>query len=198
MVAVNVALAQLLNRVLRDYPLARERLAAHGGKMIAMTLGPASGRLRITPAGEVEPVGEGAADDAAVRFDIPLSLLPRLAAADDSAYHEVKFSGDSELAALLSELVRNLKWDVEEDLSKLVGDVAAHRIVDTARRGHEWRKDATQRLTENVAEYLTEEKRAFITADDLETLARENETLRDDVARLEARINQLTLIPTPH
>lgn len=197
MLAVNVALARLLNRVLRDYPLARERLAAHGGKTIAMTVGPASGRLRVTSAGEVEPVGEGATDDAAVSFDIPLSLLPKLAAADDSAYHAVKFSGDSELAALLSELVRNLKWDVEEDLSKLVGDVAAHRIVDTARRGHEWRKDASQRLTENVAEYLTEEKRAFITADDLEILARENETLRDDVARLEARINQLVSAQAP-
>ena len=80
----------------------------------------------------------------------------------------------------------------KEDLSKLVGDIAAHRIVDTARHGHEWRQDATQRLTENVAEYLTEEKRAFITADDLETLARENETLRDDLARLDARINKLT------
>ncbi|MBL8524429.1 MAG: hypothetical protein JNN20_12130 [Betaproteobacteria bacterium] len=197
MVAANVVLARLLNRVLRDYPLAQERLAAHGGKTIAMTLGPASGRLRITAAGEVEPVGEGATDEAAVNFDIPLSLLPRLAAADASAYHQVKFSGDSELAALLSELVRHLKWDVEEDLSRLVGDIAAHRIVDTARRGHEWRKDATQRLTENIAEYLTEEKRAFITANDLETLARENETLRDDVARLEARINQLAQTQSP-
>ena len=117
MAVVNVVLARLLNRVLRDYPMAQERLAAHGGKMIAMTVGPASGRLRITAAGEVEPVGEGATDEAAVSFDIPLSLLPKLAAADASAYHEVKFSGDSELAALLSELVRNLKWDIEEDLS---------------------------------------------------------------------------------
>jgi ubiquinone biosynthesis protein UbiJ len=192
-VVVNVVLARLLNRVLRDYPLARERLAAHGGKTIAMTLGPAYGRLRITTSGEVGPVGEGAADEAAVSFDIPLALLPRLAAADSAAYHDVKFAGDSELAALLSELVRNLKWDVEEDLSRLVGDIAAHRVVDTARRSHAWRKDATQRLTENMAEYLTEEKRAFITADDLETLALENESLRDDVARLDARINKLTL-----
>lgn len=192
MVVVNGVLARLFNRVLRDYPLAQERLAGHGGKIISMTLGPASGRVRITAAGEVEPVGEGAADEAAVSFEIPLALIPRLAAADSSAYHEVKFTGDSELASLLSELVRNLKWDAEEDLSKLVGDIAAHRIVDTARRGHAWRKDVTQRLTENVAEYLTEEKRAFISADDLETLARENETLRDDVARLEARINKLT------
>lgn len=197
MVVVNVALARLLNRVLRDYPLARQRLAVHGGKTIAMTVGPGSGRLRISAAGDVEPVGEGAGDDAAVSFDIPLSLLPRLAAADASAYHEVKFSGDSELAALLSELVRNLKWDVEEDLARLVGDIAAHRMVDTARRGHEWRKDATQRLTENVAEYLTEEKRSFITADDLEALARENETLRDDIARLEARINHLASNQSP-
>ena len=191
-VALNVLVARMLNRVLRDYPRARERLAAHAGRSIAATVGPAASHVRITSSGEVEPVGEGDTTPAAVTFELPVSLLPKLAMGDDSAYHQVVFTGDSELASLLSELVRHLEWDVEEDLSRLVGDVVAHRIVDGARRGRAWRKDAAQRLTENVAEYLTEEQRAFITANELEALAVDNETLRDDLARLEARINQLT------
>jgi ubiquinone biosynthesis protein UbiJ len=43
-----------------------------------------------------------------------------------------------------------------------------------------------------VAEYLVHEREAFITKDQLEQLARDNEVLRDDVARLEARVNLLT------
>ena len=193
--ALNYPLVKLANRVLSDYPLAREQLARHAGKVIAASVGPLESRLRVTPEGSVEMIGEGGEPRPDVSFQVPLALLPRLAQRENAAFREVIFNGDSEFAALLSTLVREIEWDVEEDLSKFVGDIAAHRIVDTVKRTHEWRQDATQRLTENVAEYLTEERRAFITQNDLETLARANETLRDDVARLEARLGKLTATP---
>ncbi len=177
--------------MLADYPLAREQLQPHAGKALAATVGPVEFRLRITAEGLTEMIGEGNDTPPDVTFRIPLALLPRLAQKDESAFSQVDFTGDSEFASLLSTLARNIEWDIEEDLSKIVGDIAAHRIIDTARRSHQWRQDAGQRFTENVAEYLTEEKRAFITRHDLETLSLANEALRDDVARLEARLNQL-------
>ncbi|MEO8102601.1 MAG: hypothetical protein ABI790_08745 [Betaproteobacteria bacterium] len=191
--ALNYPLVKLFNRVLSDYPLAREALAQHTGKSIKAGIGPFDVRLRVTPDGWTEMVGEGGDIQPDVTFRIPLSLLPRLAQREEAAYREIVFSGDSEFAAFLSGLVREIEWDIEEDLSRLVGDIAAHRIVDTVKRTHEWRQDATQRFTENVAEYLTEEKRAFITQNDLEILARANETLRDDIARLESRLVNLAV-----
>ena len=179
--------------MLADYPLAREQLQAHAGKSISAIAGPLEFRLRITAEGLAEMIGEGGEASSEASFRIPLALLPRLAQKDETAFTQVVFTGDSEFAALLSTLARNIEWDIEEDLSKFVGDIAAHRIVDTARRTHQWQQDASQRLTENVAEYLTEERRAFITRDDLETLSRANEALRDDVARLEARLNRLKI-----
>lgn len=195
--AVGFVLAKALNRVLSDYPAAREQLGRHAHKEIAIAIGPAAGRVRVTPLGELEAVGEGGTAPADVSFAIPLGLLPRLAAKDEAAMREVKFEGDSELAALLADLSRHLEWDVEEDLSRVVGDIAAHRIVDTARRTHAWREEAGERLTANLAEYLTEERHAFITTRDLESLARANETLRDDLARLEARLDLLSNPSSP-
>ena len=193
--ALNYPLVKLMNRVLSDYPMAREQLATHAGKVIAAGVGPLEGRVRVTADGSVEMVGEGGDDPPDASFQIPLTLLPRLAQREEAAFREVVFSGDSEFAALLSNLARELEWDVEEDLSRVVGDITAHRIVDTVKRTHEWRLEAGERLTENVAEYLTEERRAFISRVDLETLARANETLRDDVARLEARLGKLATEP---
>jgi ubiquinone biosynthesis protein UbiJ len=97
------------------------------------------------------------------------------------------------LAHTLSTVARSVEWDVEEDLSRLLGsgkfgDIVSHRIVGTAKSLASWRDEAGQRFTENVAEYLVHERDAFITAEDLEQLTRDNETLRDDVARLEARV----------
>ena len=126
-----------------------------------------------------------------VSFTVPLSLLPGLASNDATALSQVVFSGDSELAATLADVARNVEWDVEEDLGRIVGDIAAHRIVTTAQRARAWRTEAAQRLGANIAEYLTEERRAFITARKLEELAMQNETLRDDIARLDARLTKL-------
>jgi ubiquinone biosynthesis accessory factor UbiJ len=189
--ALSYPLVKLFNRVLSDYPMAREQLAAHAGKVVAASVGPIDSRVRVTAEGATEMIGEGTDIAPDVSFQIPLSLLPRLAQKEEAAFREVVFSGDSEFAALLARLAREIEWDIEEDLSKWIGDIAAHRVVDTVKRTHEWRVDATQRFTENVAEYLTEERRAFVSRHDLETLAIANETLRDDVARLEARLGIL-------
>lgn len=190
--AFDFAFARLANRVLADYPLAREQLAAHAGKIIDVHIGPFDARLRVATDGGVELVGQGRIDPPDASFHVALSLLPRLAQKDEAAFREVVFTGDSEFVALLSMIAREVEWDIEEDLSKLVGDIAAHRIVDTAKQARAWQQDAGLRFTENVAEYLTEEKRAFITASELESFARNNELLRDEVARLEARLNMMS------
>ncbi len=184
-------LLKLFNRVLSDYPLAREQLQKYAGKTVAAKVGPADVRMRITAAGEMEMVGEGSDSPETVSFQIPLALLPRLARGDENAFSAVAFAGDSELAATLSMVARNVEWDVEEDLSRLMGDIAAHRLVGGVKSFGGWARDAETRLVANLAEYLTEERRSFITRRELEELALANETLRDDLARLDARLNSL-------
>ena len=189
--------SKFLNRVLSDYPAARVRLQTHHGKVIALQIGPVVTRMRVTPDGEMELVGNtgnlAPAQLPDVSLTLPLSLLPGLAARDPIALSKIAFTGDSELAATLSDIARNVEWDIEADLSRVVGDVAAHRLVGSARDANAFRVQASQRLGENVAEYLTEERQAFITARDLEALTRQNETLRDDIARLDARLTKIKL-----
>lgn len=186
---------RVANRVLRDYPLARQRLADFAGKTLQVHAGPFKTSLRITAAGEMEVMGVRTASDAALPFDvtliIPLHALPGLAVQQESAIQQVQFSGDSELAALLAELVRHLDWDIEEDLSQVIGDVAAHRAVKTAKTLQQWGADAAQRMGENVAEYLTEERRLLLTRRDADEFALETQNLRDAVARLEKRVTKL-------
>jgi ubiquinone biosynthesis protein UbiJ len=206
--AIDYAVVKFLNHVLADYPLARDLLKADTGKTIEATVGIASVRLRVSQNGDFELVGrtKSAADsvpDAApevpllvtlgappdVAFRIPANLLPRLASGDESAFSEVAFEGNSEFASTLSSIARNINWDVEEDLSQVIGDMAARRIVGSASATRLFIREAESRLLANVAEYLTEEKRAFTSKQELESLASVNENLRDALARLEAKIN---------
>ena len=193
--ALQFPVVRFVNRVLSDYPAACERLRAHQDKVIAVIVGPVKTVMRISNGGEFELVGDSGDESGGtvsdVSMTIPPALLPRLATKDTDALSKITFSGDSELAATLSDIARNVEWDFEADLSRVVGDVVAHRLVDAAQRANAWRADTGQRLTANVAEYLTEERRAFISSRELEDLTRQNEALRDDIARLDARLSKL-------
>jgi ubiquinone biosynthesis protein UbiJ len=46
----------------------------------------------------------------------------------------VKIEGDVLLAAELGWLADNLRWDLEEDLSRIMGDVPAHALAGVGQR----------------------------------------------------------------
>jgi ubiquinone biosynthesis protein UbiJ len=97
-------------------------------------------------------------------------------------------SGDSALADELRYLRRHLRPDVEEELSRFVGDVAAHRLVGTARSFMQWQLDALARLGEAVADYAVNERRALVRRAELAELAERIEALNRAIARLEERL----------
>ena len=123
--------ARAINHVLRSAPLALERLAKHAGRTARFNVGPVSLAFTVQANGEVSAAGDDAARDLEVH--IPPASLPRFASRDENAWRGVRIEGDVEFAQDVSLLARNLDWDVEEDLSRVVGDIAAHRIVTTAR-----------------------------------------------------------------
>src|SRR2546430_11141006 len=89
-------------------------------------------------------------------------------------------------------LFRSLIWDFEEDLSRVFGGVVAHRLASGGKAVAAWQRDATLRLAESLAEYWTEEQPLLARPTDVESFCRNVDTLRDDVARLEKRIERLS------
>lgn len=181
--------ARAINRLTAATPLARERLARFAGKSAAFRVGPLPVVLTVQTTGEVLPAVEGAARDLEMR--ISPFLLPRLAAQDESAYRDVETSGDIEFAGEVAFLAKHLKWDVEEDLSRVVGDAAAHGLVTAARDAAAWGKDASQRLAAGAAEYWTEEDPLIASRVKVEGYIAGVSELRDAVERLDKRIAAL-------
>ena len=180
---------RFVNHVLRSAPLAMERLRKHAGRTVAFHVGPLDSAFTIQTTGEVAKAVAGAARDLDVR--ISPFLLPRLAAGEEAAFREIEMSGDMELAHEVSYLARNLAWDYEEDLSKVVGDIAAHRIANGARAMGHWSRDASLRVAQGAAEYWTEESPLIASRVKVEDFAAEVSRLRDDIERLEKRIEKL-------
>ena len=152
-------------------------------------MGPVTLAFTVQTTGEVSAALEGAARDLDVR--ISPFLLPRLAAHEEAAFREIEMQGDMELAQEVSFLVRNLTWDAEEDLARVVGDNAAHRIAATARAFIGWSADAGLRVAQGAAEYWTEEAPLVATRVKVGTFVNAVAELRDAVERLEKRIEKL-------
>ena len=175
-----------INHVLRATPLALERVRAHAGRTVAFHVGPATFAFTAQTTGEVEPAVRGAAPDVEVRVS-PIAFA-RIAAGDKSALDAVRMQGDADVAGDVAFLMRNLDWDAEEDLSRIVGDIAAHRIASTARTLGSWSREAALRLGQGAAEYWTEESPLIASRVKLGDFARGVAELESAIAALEARI----------
>ena len=145
--------------------------------------------LGITEAGEMAAVPAAVPD---VTLRLTPGVMLRLAARDASAWNNIAVEGDPQLAAALNHVARNLRWDVEEDLSRVFGDIAAHRMVQTGRKLDTWGRQGADNLARSFAEYWTEEQPLIAARADIEQFNLEVDALRDDVARLEKRIEHLS------
>jgi ubiquinone biosynthesis protein UbiJ len=183
------AAAAAVNHLLRSASWARDALRRHAGKSARFELIPFVVALTILESGEVAPAAADAVPAATVRLGPGLML--RIAARDESAWREVDITGDTDLATAIHHVARNLRWDVEEDLARVFGDVVAHRMAESGRTLQRWGKQAADNTARSFAEYWTEEQPLVAAARDLEEFSRAVDELRDDAARLEKRFERL-------
>ena len=124
------------------------------------------------------------------------SILTLASMAGESGVRSIRagsleLTGDPVLADDFQRLLTYAKPDIEEELSGIVGDVAAHRIGEIARGVSNWGREARSTMGENIREYLQEESRDLPSRYEVDRFAASVSELRDDVDRLGARIKRL-------
>jgi ubiquinone biosynthesis protein UbiJ len=183
-----VAFCFLLNRLLAAEPWARERLAPFAGETVELRAPPLPAlRLAIVAGGSLQ-AGEAVPG---LSMTLKPEFLIALVRGEEHALRAVEVEGNAGLAAEILVLARHLRWDAEEDLSRLLGDVAAHRLAETGRAFAAWHLDAAQRLAASLVDYATDEKQLLARRAELEALAESLARLRDAIARLDKRVERL-------
>jgi ubiquinone biosynthesis accessory factor UbiJ len=191
---VDALAAAAINHLLRGAGWARERFRPFAGASVRFVMTPFTATFLISDEGTLQPAGSDAEPAATIK------LTPSLAARlvllkDESARSEVEVEGDAALAAALTRVLGTLTWDVEEDLSRVVGDVAAHRIARAGRAFLDWQAAVAANLARSVGEYLSEEQPAIASREALDAFAQAVDELRDDAERLGKRIQRLASAP---
>lgn len=183
-----VAFCFFVNKLLEREPWARERLAPFAGETVELVPAPLPPlRVAILEDGRLQPGSEPP--------DLVLQVGPgalfALARGEEEFLRAVEVNGNARLAQEVAALARHLRWDIEEELSRVVGDVAAHRIAGAARSFAAWQLDAAARVTAAAADFLAEEARILVRRQEQAAHASAVGELRDALARLEKRIERL-------
>ena len=187
-------LAGVLNRNIRTTTPARELCAKLDGTVVAI-------RVRNTALAAWFVIGEESLELAMECDDEPDvvisgSLLTLVRMAGEGGVEALRdgsleLTGDTHAAERFQRLMAYAKPDLEEELSGVVGDVAAHRIGSIARDIRDWTRGARATMGANIREYLQEESRDVPSRYEVDRFAERVGTLRDDVERLEARLDRL-------
>jgi ubiquinone biosynthesis protein UbiJ len=123
----------LVNHVLMQEPEAQLRLARQSGRVLQAQWRSFVVRFVATPAGLLDVAAP------AVQPDLTLTVTETSAwglaqAALRGDKPPVIIAGDVQFAAEVNWLVDNVRWDLEEDLSRVVGDAPAHAVSNVVRR----------------------------------------------------------------
>lgn len=168
----------------------REHLIDFAGKVVQLDVALMKTNLLILEDGSLAIAGDTAVPDATIH--LPPSLALRLLAKDEAAKTQIKIDGDTHLATELSKVLQLMRWDIEEDLSHVVGDIAAHKIGATSHNIVQEAKQQSIHLAEMLTEYWQEEKNVLAKKRHVEQFNTAVDTLRGDVVRFEKRLEKLT------
>lgn len=103
----------------------------------------------------------------------------------------VEVSGDVMLAQRFAELLGGLDIDWQDELSRFVGGAAAHQVGRVAMSLFSWGKKTAQSLTVDTANYLRNDSRDVLAAEELEEFIGGVEELGDQLDHLQVRLDRL-------
>ncbi len=181
--------ADTLNHLLRQNSWAAEKLRPHAGKTIRISIPPLQSTLTLDGAGEFLTAAQDAPVDAEILLSAGAAL--RMLAQPGIAMSLATLQGDMELATTVGKVLRELRWDAEEDLSRVIGDIPAHQLgLVGARIRKEIGRQAAS-VAGMFAEYWLEEQPLIAKKTHLAQFARDVDALREDAERLTKRLERL-------
>jgi len=188
------AIESTLNRNIANSSAARGLCTKLSGKSVRVVLVGVPLQVKLHAENErvVLTRDETSAVDATLSGS-PLGLLNLAGNQPESALRggSVRIEGDAEVAQAFRNLLKAAAPDIEEELSRIVGDVAAHQLGNTVRSMLGFGKRVGETFIQNVGEYLSEEGRDVPSKTEADEFMHAVDVLRDDAERFEARLAAL-------
>lgn len=180
--------AAAFNHVLAQNAWSQAKLVPFAGKLFQLKLPPAVLTFALDESGLVQEA-KGAPE--ATLVATPSSFL-RFLTGKPRDPTLITIEGNIEFGAALREILTQLTWEAEEDLSRLFGDVLAHRIAGLSKSFFTWQEQSLKRFAITSSEYFTEEQPLLAKPRHVAQFAQEVGVLQTAVDDLDQRIQKLS------
>ena len=178
-----------VNHVLAAEDWARDRLAGVAGQTASVEFGSSKWVVRLSEAGLLEAAD--ARSPVAVSIRLPDDAPLRALTDRRSLLSAMTISGSADLAETLGFVFRNLRWDVEHDLSRVLGDVVARRAFQVVKILGRWPGPGNLALA--AAEYFGEEESVLARRLEIGSFCSQVDALREDLSRFEKKLERVEL-----
>ena len=182
-------LTRLLKHLVDQNDWAKTELLPFAGRVVQFNILPANAAIIVLEDGGLALAGEAIKAEAVVRMTPSTAL--RVLAGDEAAHRLIDIEGDVELGTALAQILRGLRWEYEEDLSRAIGDAPAHELAAFSRNAAAGIRRQSWNLAEMLSEYWQEEQPMLAKKRHVQRFVSEVDVLRDDTERLAKRIEKL-------
>lgn len=188
-------LEAVVNRYLSLDPEVIEKLAALEGRVIAVEITGVDKTLYFLPHQAGMDVIEYYEDVADTTLKgSPVALL-KMGMSKDVAplmlKGEVEIEGDVRLGRSFKKILSEMDIDWEEYVARIIGDAPAHHLARLTKKIISWGRQSSNDVALDVSEYLQEESRDLVSKPELEKFYQDVDSLRNQLDRFQARLEQL-------
>jgi ubiquinone biosynthesis protein UbiJ len=182
-------LIQKIKKIILDHLLSQNdwmqsKLVDHKNKIILIEISDLKLILKVDENGLLHSLSEAEKFDCIIKLTVN-SLISQLINNNNS---NISIEGDLELANQVAQVLKKIEWDIEEDLSKYIGDIPAIQTTKILKKVVARGQKNIGNITGALLEYWQEENKILTKKINVEIFNSEVDKIVEDTERLEARI----------
>ena len=183
---------QKIKKIILDHLLSQNdwmqtKLIVHKNKVIVIEISSLKIILKIDETGLLHSLNESEEFDCIIKLTVN-DFINQLI---NKNIGNISIKGDLELANQVSQVLRGVEWDVEEDLSKYLGDIPAIQATKFLKKVVTNSQENVENITGAFIEYWQEENKILTKKRDVEIFNSEVDKIVEDTERLEAKIKKI-------
>jgi ubiquinone biosynthesis accessory factor UbiJ len=178
---------QIINHLLIQNDWMRDELILFKGKNIHLSIEPFILQFNVDKSGQLSCSEIQSEPDTTIKMS-PQAFIKMITSKQKK---EIDISGDVDFANTFSQVLLKTRWDIEEDLSHLVGDIAAVELTKAGKAFFKSTKKGVRNFSEALVEYWQEEDPVLAIKNEVERFNSEVDLLKEKFSQLEARSDRL-------
>ena len=176
----------IIDHVLNQNDWMREKLSQYENKVITLIIGPFTFDFIVCSDGNLKTIKNPSNSDTKIQMSIDAFIKTFITKEKKG----INISGDIDLARDFADILSAIEWDIEDDLSRIFGDIVAHEISQAGKSFMQQNKRNVLEISGALVEFWQEENKILSKKNDVHEFIKNVDHLNEDVYRFEARLDK--------